>query len=114
MRSLLPLLVVLALVAAGCGGDKKKVTTSTSAAPDPGKVAVHALLQAAARNDAGALWNLLSKPSQKRLGPTLSAFRSLSTRDIERTLRPFESTSLTPFISQSVSQQFGLVAVRSG
>ena len=114
MRRLLPLLVVLALVAAACGGSKKKVTTSTSAAPDPGKAAVHALLHAAARNDAGALWNLSSKPSQTRLGPTLSAFRSRSARDIERTLRPFDRGSPTPFISQSVSQQFGLVAIRSG
>src|SRR5207244_3091807 len=90
------------------------VTTSKSAAPDPGKTAVHVLLQAAAHNDAGALWKLLSKPSQMRLGPTLSAFRSRSAPAIERKLRPFESTTPTPFISQSVSQQFGLVAIRSG
>jgi len=33
---------------------------------------------------------------------------------IEQALKPFENEDLTPFISQSVSEQFGLVAVRSG
>ena len=61
-----------------------------------------------------ALWNLLSKPSQKRLGPTYAAFAAGSALVIERALEPFENRALTPFISQNVSQQFGLVAVRSG
>jgi hypothetical protein len=115
MRRFFPLLMVLPLVAVACGsGGGKKTTPSTPAARDPGKAAVAALLQAAARNDASALWNILSKPSQRRLGPTLSTFRSRSAPAIEQALRPFENKSVTPFISQNVSQQFGVVAIRSG
>ena len=117
MRRFLPLLVVLALVTAACGGSgggQKTTTSGTPTARDPGKAAVAALIQAAARHDAGALWNILSRPSQQRLGPTLSAFRSRSAPAIEQALKPFENTSAAPFISQGVSQQFGIVAIRSG
>ena len=116
MRRLVPCLFALPVVAAACGGGGGgKTTASTSAAAaDPGKAAVVALFQAAARDDRKALWNLLSKPSQKRLGPTYSDFAASSAAVIETALRPFESRKLTPFISQNVSEQFGLVAIRNG
>ncbi len=115
MRRFLSLLVLVPLAAAACGsGGGKKATTATTAAPDPGKAAVAALLQAAASNNTKALWNLLSKPSQRRLGPTFAAFRTHAAPQIEQALKPFENKSVRPFISQSVSQQFGIVAVRSG
>jgi hypothetical protein len=112
-RSAVLLSLVLPLVAAACGGGKKTAPT-TPVARDPGKATLAALLQAAAHNDALAVWKLLSKPSQRRLGPTLSAFESRSAPQIERALKPFENAAVTPFISQSVSQQFGVVAIRSG
>lgn len=104
----------LALVACG-GGSKKTTTTSTTAAPaDPGKIVVGRLLTAAGSDNRKALWNLLSKPSQKRLGPTYQDFASGPAAIMERALKPFESEKLAPLISQSISQEFGIVAVRNG
>jgi hypothetical protein len=111
------LLVVVPLVAVACGsssGGSQSAPSTTTASADPGKAVVVALVQAAVHDNRKALWNLLSKPSQKRLGPTYAAFAAGSALVIERALKPFENRALTPFISQNVSQQFGLVAVRSG
>ncbi len=113
MRRFLALLAVLPLAVAACGGSGKKATTTTAVA-DPGKAAIAALIQAAAHDNRKALWNLLSKPSQQRLGPTYASFAPASAPQIEAALKPFENRSLTPFISQSVSQQFGIVAIHSG
>ncbi len=116
MRRLLPLLVVLPCVAAACGssGGGKTSPATTTASADPGKTVIVALVQAAVHDNRKALWNLLSKPSQTRLGPTYADFAAGPATVIERALRPFENKALAPLISQSVSQQFGLVAVRSG
>jgi hypothetical protein len=114
VRWFLPLLIVLPLAAAACGGGGKKTAPTTPAAPDPGKATIAALIQAAVHNDTKTLWGLLSKPSQQRLGPSYASFALASARQMERALKPFENKSLTPFISQSVSQQFGIVAIRSG
>jgi hypothetical protein len=111
---LIVLLPILAGACGGGGGGDKTTPPATQAATDPGNTAVAALIHAAAQNDRKALWNLLSKPSQKRLGPTYADFASGSAAVIEQALKPFETKELTPFISQSVSEQFGLVAVRSG
>jgi len=110
-------LVVLPLVAVACGGGGGgKATQSSTSSPtaDPGKAAVGALLHAAQAKDAKAIWALLSTPSQQRLGPTYAAFAANVAPQIEQALKPFETASVTPFISQSVSQQFGIVAIREG
>ena len=118
MRRAVPILLVLPLVAVACGGGggggntTQSPTSSRSA--DPGKAAVGALLHAAQTKDAKAMWALLSTPSQQRLGPTYAAFASRAAPRIEQALVPFENASVTPFISQSVSQLFGIVAIRSG
>jgi hypothetical protein len=116
VRRISSLLVVVPLIAVACGGSSSAKTSpsTTTASPDPGKAVTVALFQAAAHDNRKALWNVLSKPSQKRLGPTYAAFAGGAALVIERALKPFENKSLTPFISQSVSQEFGLVAVRSG
>jgi hypothetical protein len=114
MRRLAALLVALPLTVAACGGGSKSTPTKPAAVSDPGRAAIVALLHAAAHNDTKALWNLLSKPSQQRLGPAYAAFKLASAPQIEQALKPFESATITPFISQSVSQQFGIVAISSG
>jgi hypothetical protein len=115
MRRSPSLLVVLPLAAAACGsGGGNKPTPTAPAAADPGNAAMAALVQAAAHDNANVLWNLLSKPSQRRLGPTLAAFKAHAAPQIELALKPFENKALAPLISQSVSQQFGVVAIRSG
>jgi hypothetical protein len=109
-------LLVLPLVAVACGGGggKKTQGTTSNRTADPGKAAVGTLLHAAQTGDTRAIWNLLSTPSQKRLGPTYAAFVAGAAPHIEQALKPFENANVTPFISQSVSQLFGVVAIRSG
>ena len=114
-RSTLVLLALpLALAACGGGGGKKTTTPTTAAPPDPGKVVAGKLLTAARADDRKAIWNLLSQPSRKRLGPTYADFAAGPATIMEQALKPFESAKLAPLISQSVSQEFGLVAVRNG
>jgi hypothetical protein len=111
---LAPLLLVLPLAAA-CGGGGKEAAPATTgaAAPDPGKAALVALVRAAVRDDRKALWNLLSTESQKRLGG-YDMFKAEGADALERALAPFARTEPTPFVSQSISAPFGIVAVRSG
>ena len=110
-KGFLLLVLPLALVACGGGG---KMTSTTAAPPDPGRLVVGKLLTAAGADNRKAIWNLLSTPSQKRLGPTYAQFAAGPAVIMERALQPFESEKLAPLISQSISRQFGLVAVRNG
>ena len=117
MRRFSSLLVVVPLVAVACGGSSGG---SKTCAVDDDRVCGSGqgghrgtCPGGRARQPEGALEPAL-EASQKRLGPTYAAFAAGSALVIERALKPFENRALTPFISQSVSQQFGLVAVRSG
>ena len=114
--ALLSVAVVLVLVSASCGGGEPATTTSStaSAQPDPGRTAVDALLAAASQHDAQALWSLLSTPSRKRLGPTFAAFKSTSATKLERALKPFVGFTGKPFVSQRISDLFGVVAIHRG
>jgi hypothetical protein len=114
MRRLALLVLVLPLAAA-CGGgrDKAAPPTSTAQPSDPGQAAVVALFAAAQKDDRKALWNLLSKPSRKRLGG-YDTFRREGALVMERALAPFGSKPPTPFISQGISEHFGVVAIRKG
>jgi hypothetical protein len=110
------LLLVLVPLAAACGGGgskKTQPTTPTAEHADPGRTAALALFRAAVKDDRKALWDVLSKESQKRLGG-YDTFKSQGAVSMERALAPLANKDLTPFISQSLSQQFGVVAVRSG
>lgn len=115
MRRLSLALVLLPLVAAcgGGGGSKKATIPTTPTATDPGRAAMIELFRAATHNDTKALWNLLSVPSQQRLGG-FAAFKAHGAATIEKALEPFDRHAVQPFISQSLSQQFGVVAIRSG
>jgi len=115
VRRLALVLVLVPLIAACGGGGTKKTppTTSTAAQADPGRTATLALFGAALKDDRKALWNVLSKESQKRLGG-YATFKTQGAVIMERALAPFASTRSAPFISQSISQQFGIVALRSG
>src|SRR6478672_10468571 len=73
MRLLL-VLVALVVAVAGCGGKSdpdsiQPPLRTTPTGPDRGKKVVDAFVAAAGRGDAKALWNLLSTPTQQRLGP---------------------------------------------
>ncbi len=115
MRRLALVLALLPLVAAcgGGGGKKSQPTTPTTGHADPGRTAVLALFRAATRDDRKALWDVLSTESQKRLGG-YDRFKSQGALVMERALAPFADRNLQPFISQSLSQEFGIVAVHNG
>lgn len=115
MRRLALVLVLVPLIAACGGGGSKKAppTTPTAAQADPGRTATLALFRAAVKDDRKALWNVLSRESQQRLGG-YDTFKAQGAVIMERALAPFASKDLAPFISQSLSQQFGIVALRNG
>jgi hypothetical protein len=111
----LAIVLVLLPLAAACGGSDKNPTpqTSSAASADPGKAAIAALFEAASKDDRKALWSLLSKESQQRLGG-YDGFASQGAEAMERALVPFANKSLMPFVSQNISPQWGIVAIRSG
>ena len=119
MRRLLLVMALVPLVAVCGGGVGQSATAttlaSTTAKPvtDPGRLAIIALFRAATHHDTKALWNVLSKPSQRRLGG-YAAFKAHGAAQIERALQPFDRHTVFPFVSQSLSHEFGIVAIRSG
>ncbi len=110
-------IVSIPLVGAACGGGSPTATTETSATADPGKAAVQALLVAAATGDERAMWNVLSAASRRRLGPTFAAFKGRSALELERELAPLAGVPghpPEPFVSERISQRFGLIAIARG
>src|SRR5262252_6052325 len=95
----LPLVLVLPVVVATCGGGGKHAS-STATPPDPGADTMRALITAAAKDDRAALWSLLTTASQKRLGPTFPAFARGPAAGIEQALRPFAHMTGKPLVSE--------------
>jgi len=71
------------------------------------------LIAAASKGDRAAIWSHLSTASQKRLGPTYPAFARGPAASIEQSLRPFAGSG-KPLVSERLTDQFGVVAVRRG
>jgi len=112
VRRFLP--IVLVVVLAGCGGDETQQTTTvappvTTAAPDPGKDAVDALLGAAAAGRTEAIWGLLSSASKERLGPTLGEFKSGAGGELADSLGSFRNPKV--IVSERITPEFGIVAI---
>jgi hypothetical protein len=106
------LVLALALSTAGCGGGVKPA--ETAAPVDPGRQVMGALVEAAARKDAPAMWALLSRPTRRRVGPTIDDFAAGKARELERTLAPFAHGKLPVEISENIGGGFGLVALSRG
>jgi len=102
--------------AAACGGEEKSTTPPPPAATlaDPGREVMGALVTAAQNNDVDAMWELLSKPSQRRVGPTADDFAKSEARALQRTLAPFARGTLPVLISENIGGGFGLVALSRG
>jgi hypothetical protein len=107
-------MVALVLSAAGCGSGGETKTTTSATPADPGREVMGAFVDAAANRDANAMWALLSKPSQRREGPTIRAFAHGRARELERTLAPFARGKLPVEISENIGGGFGLVALSRG
>src|SRR5919201_3524007 len=106
MRRAVALLAATALVAGGCGGAKK-------AAPPPrdrGKEVIDALVAAAARHDAKALWGLLSGPSRQRLG-SFERFRRTAAVTLASRVGSFARAPYREIVSERVTNRFGVVAI---
>jgi hypothetical protein len=112
--AILVLVLALGFSATGCGsGGQTETTTSATTPADPGREVMGAFVDAAANKDAGAMWALLSKPSQRREG-TVTKFAKGRARALERTLAPFAGGTLPVEISENIGGGFGLVALSRG
>lgn len=112
-RVALVLTAVLALLAAGCGSDEQQAAPAP-APEDPGREVMQAFVAAAADGDAETAWELLSRPSQRRAGPTLEEFEANTFPELRRTLAPFATGKLPVEVSERIDDQFGLVALSRG
>ena len=113
MRRFLPIVLVVLLLA-GCGGGEKTAQTTTTpqgttAAPDPGKDAVDALLGAAAAGRTEAIWGMLSSDSKQRLGPTLGKFKGGAGGELTDSLGAFRDPKV--IVSERITPEFGVVAI---
>ncbi|MGE5691467.1 MAG: hypothetical protein ACM33B_13000 [Pseudomonadota bacterium] len=97
MRAALAL-AALALLAAGCGGGGGDAAEAGvpvapvggTPAPAPGRVLVR-FVEAANREDAAAMWPLLSPETQETMGPTLPEFRRGLAFDVHNDVSTFRS-----------------------
>jgi hypothetical protein len=106
------LILVALLALAGCGGDDEQAAPTPAA--DPGRDVMAALVAAAAGDDAESAWELLSTPSQRRVGPTLEEFERDEFPELERALAPFAGGSLPIEVSEKIDDEFGVVALSRG
>ena len=127
------LLTTLALVAtftlAGCGEDNDRAATGgetttetspTETAPTetvpepfpattPGR-ALTRFVRAAAADDLQAMWELLSVPSQRRLGPSLEVFRTGAGRNLATELGRFVRGRSRVFLEEPITATFAVAA----
>ena len=75
---------------------------------------MEAFVAAAADDDAGTAWELLSQPSQRHAGPTLEDFEKKMFPELRRTLAAFAGGKLPVQVSERIDDQFGLVALSRG
>ena len=131
MIRLVSLLVLSATVAlAGCaddGADRSPTTgTTTEAAPTtetaptttapepfpsatPGRVLTR-FIRAARAEDVESMWELLSIPSQRRLGPSLVVFRSRAGRSLAAELGRFVPRRSRVFLEEPITSLFAVAA----
>jgi hypothetical protein len=98
-------LVLLAFLAAGCGGSETP--------DDPGREVVDELITAAAEGDTEQIWDLLSTSSRTRAGTTLDAFRDRQAVTLRRQLAPFAG-GYRVLVSERISDRYGVVGIRRG
>jgi hypothetical protein len=106
------LILVALLALAGCSGDDKQAAPTPAA--DPGRDVMAALVAAAADDDAETVWELLSRPSQRRVGPTVEEFERNEFPELKRTLAPFAGGPLPVEVSEKIDDEFGLIALSRG
>ena len=105
------LALVAVLVLAGCGGAKTITVTKVPPKPsaDPGRDAFLRFSSAAAAGRTDLMWSMLSTASQRRLGPTLGAFRRGAGGGLVRSVGPIRDAKV--IVSERITPAFGVVAV---
>ena len=95
--------------------DTETGSTGTTAAPEPfptvtpGPV-LRRFVRAAAAGNHGAMWRLLSAPSQRRLGPTLAAFRNRAGPRLARQVGVFIPGRSRVFLEEPITALFAVAA----
>ena len=122
-------LVLLVLVAAACsgGGGESVGSATTSAAPttteaaptttepdpfptvQPGQVLTR-FVRAARAGNTRAIWQLLSVPSRRRLGPTFEGFEARSGPRLAREVGVFVPGSSRVFLDEPITSLFAVAA----
>jgi hypothetical protein len=110
-------------VVAGCaGGGGEETETSPPPAPEPIEellrevertrpgAALRDFVRAAARRDERRMWERLSAPTRRRLGPSLTAFRGDAARALERELGSLGRRH-DLILSQTITARFAVAAV---
>jgi hypothetical protein len=115
MRRALVVLAAVALVVVGCGGKRKPGSIqppirTQPAGPDAGEKVMDAFVRAAGRGDAKALWQLLSRPSQRRLG-SFAPFRKTTAIELSEGVGSFARAKHKAVVSERVTDSFGVVAI---
>jgi hypothetical protein len=105
--------VLLVAVAAACGGDGSQRSADLGDKGDRGGEVMAEFVEAANAGDAKAMWDLLSTPSQRRLGPTEDAFAAKGAKRLQRELAPF-ANGYDVSVSERITDLFGLVAIARG
>ena len=122
MRSLsLLILVLLAVVAGGCGSSSSDADGTTApqqgpkipAEPDAGKV-LEEFVRAAGRNDAPAMWKLLSPASRLQFGPTDGQFVVGAGKEFGATMGEFERSGEWKLVVAARPSKDWAVAAISG
>lgn len=110
-RLLASAVAVLAGAALLVAGGAAAASAAPQAAATPGGV-LTAFVQAAGRNDARAMWSLLSSQTQKRLGPDLAAFTRLNAPGFHDAVGAFtHDGSFTVRLSQKLSAQWAIAVI---
>ena len=68
-------------------------------------------MRAAAANDEPGMWAALSRPSRRRLGPTLTDFRKRGARGVRSSLAPFVRGFPRVIVNAAVGRGLGVIAV---
>jgi len=128
LRTACLLLVVLLATACSGGGGSESAVESTTAEPPatteaaptttepepfpdvkPGQVLARFVRAARARNTRG-LWQLLSAPSQRRLGPTFEGFAARAAPGLARQVGVFVPGRSRVFLDEPITSTFAVAA----
>ena len=106
-------ILAFAVVLAACGEKDASSTTPTPPAATSSDV-MSAFVAAVTAGDAEQAWSLLSKPSQRRVGPARAAFATDALPRLRRTLAPFSGGKLPVQVSENIDGRFGILALSRG